>query len=92
MATVLDLASSFFGFLGGLILLISAWKGAPFRETIDAAELLDPKGVLFDIAQDDSRAAKAQLASIMAIERTRIIWGALCLCVSFAFALVKHAV
>lgn len=92
MVTVLDVASSIFGLLGGLILLISAWKGAPFRETIDAAEILDPKGVLFDVAQDDAKAAKAQLASIMAIERTRIIWGALCLCASFVFALVKHAV
>jgi hypothetical protein len=90
MAIALDVASSVLGLVGGLILLISAWKGAPFRQTIDMAEQLDPKGLLFDLTQEDARAAKTQLAGLMELEPNRIVWGALCLCASFVFALLKH--
>jgi hypothetical protein len=86
----LDIAAAAFGFAGGLILLYTSWKGAPYRRTIDVAERLDPKGVLFDLAQEDANAAKAQLADIMVLEPNLIFWGALCLCASFACALLKH--
>jgi hypothetical protein len=92
MQVALDIVSSLFGFLGGAILLISPWKGAPFRRTIDVAEQLDPQGVLFDLAEKDAKIAKAQLANIMLIEPKLIVWGAACLCASFFFALLKHAV
>ena len=91
MAIGLDILSSIFGFVGGLLLLFTAWKGAPLRRTIDVAEQLDPKGVLFDFANEDARAAKAQLADVVAIEPNLIFWGAACLCASFALALAKHA-
>ena len=74
-----------------MILLIAPWKGAPFRRTIDVAEQLDPKGVLFDLAQADAKAAKAQLAEIVSIEPRLMWWGAACLCGSFILALLKHA-
>jgi hypothetical protein len=88
----LDIASAAFGFAGGLILLYTSWKGAPYRHTIDVAERLDPKGVLFDLAKEDAKAAKAQLADIMVLEPKLIFRGALCLCASFACALLKHVV
>ena len=92
MATALDIVSSLFGFLGGVILLIAPLKGAPFRQTIDVAEQLDPKGLLFDLVEKDAKAARAQLASVMLIEPKLLLWGAACLCVSFFFALLKHAI
>jgi hypothetical protein len=79
------------GLLGGLILLISPWKGAPFRQTIDVSDQLDPKGLLFDLVEKDAKAAKAQLASVMLIEPKFICWGAACLSASFLLALLKHA-
>ena len=91
VAIALDIVSSLFGFLGGVILLISPWKGAPFRRTIDVTEQLDPKGLLFDLAEKDAKAAKAQLADVMLIEPKLLFWGAACLCVSFLLALIKHA-
>jgi hypothetical protein len=91
MAIGLDILSSILGFVGGLLLLFTAWKGAPLRRTIDVAEQLDPNGVLFDFAKADAQEAKSQLADIMAIEPNLIWWGAACLCASFALALAKHA-
>ncbi len=82
--------SAVFGLFGGLILLISPWKGAPFRKTIDVAEQLDPKGILFALAEKDAKAAKAQLAGIMLLEPRLIVWSAVLLCTSFALALLKH--
>jgi hypothetical protein len=91
MAIGLDILSSVFGLVGGLLLLFTAWKGAPLRRTIDVAEQLDPNGLLFDLAKEDAKAAKAQLAEIVAIEPNLIVWSALCLCASFLLALTKHA-
>jgi len=89
-SVVLDLLSSALGFASAVLLLITPMKGVPYRRTIVGAEKLDPKGILFDLAQKDADVAKRQLANIMTIEPNLLRCAGACLCGSFVLALGKH--
>jgi hypothetical protein len=90
VSVVLEVTGAFCGLLGSLLLIVSAWRSAPFRRTIDLVGKLETTALLATEAKEDAEAANRQLGEVMRLEPAFIVAGAVFLSLGFGLSLAKH--
>ncbi len=86
----LHIAADISGFVGSILLTVTAWQAIPLQGIVDSAEGADPDkpgGHYIIIAKD---LAQADLSGIRAGERRYMIAGAVFLAAGFLCSIVAH--